>query len=130
MFVSVLQLKANMMGTEYLLRGRGGDSSQHKGFNAQLLAVNYKPTINHIQAAPRTMTAVLPVPESKVGLSRQLSEARNQPGQHSHWVWLADAACAAHMNKSKMCAQLCAAHCYALGRCGTAASRTLGSLMS
>jgi hypothetical protein len=62
----VLQLKANMLGTEYLLRGRGGDSSSHKGFNAQLLAVNYKPTINHIQAAPRTMTAVLPVPESKV----------------------------------------------------------------
>lgn len=55
-----------MMGTEYLLTARGGDSSTHKGFNAQLLAVNYKPTINHIQAAPRTMTAILPVPESRV----------------------------------------------------------------
>lgn len=60
------QLKANLVGTEYLLRGRGGDSSAHKGFNAQLLAVNFKPTINHIAAAPRTMTATLPVPESKV----------------------------------------------------------------
>jgi hypothetical protein len=64
--LGVLQLKANMMGTEYLLTARGGDSSAHKGFNAQLLAVNYKPTINHIQAAPRTMTAVLPVPGSRV----------------------------------------------------------------
>jgi UDP-N-acetylglucosamine 2-epimerase len=60
-----------MMGTEYLLRGRGGDISAHKGFNAQLLAVNYKPTINHMQAAPRTMTAILPVPESKVRLCVQ-----------------------------------------------------------
>lgn len=61
-----MQLKANVLGTEYLLRGKGGDSVSHKGFNVQLLAVNYKPTINHIQAAPRTMTAVLPVPDSKV----------------------------------------------------------------
>jgi hypothetical protein len=64
--VTVAQLKANLVGTEYLLRGRGGDSSTHKGFNAQLLTVNYKPTVNHIAAAPRTMTATLPVPESKV----------------------------------------------------------------
>lgn len=56
-----------MMGTEYLLRGRGGDGTMHKGFNKQLLAVNYNPTINHIHAAPRTMTAVLPVPDSRVG---------------------------------------------------------------
>lgn len=74
-FCCVLQLKANVMGTEYLLRGRGGDSSSHKGFNAQLLAVNYKPTINHMQAAPRTMTAVLPVPESKVRPSSASSSA-------------------------------------------------------
>lgn len=60
------QLKANLVGTEYLLRGRGGDCSANKGFNVQLLAVNFKPTINHIAAAPRTMTATLPVPESKV----------------------------------------------------------------
>jgi len=62
-----MQLKANMMGTEYLLRGRGRDGTMHKGFNKQLLAVNYNPTINHIHAAPRTMTAVLPVPDSRVG---------------------------------------------------------------
>lgn len=62
-----LQLKANVVGTEYLLRGKGGDINSHKGFNAQLLAVNYKPTINHIKTGPRTMTAVVPVPESQVG---------------------------------------------------------------
>lgn len=60
------QLKANLLGTEYLLRGRGGHVAQHKGFNGQLLAVNYRPTVNHIQAAPRTMTAAIPVPKSRV----------------------------------------------------------------
>jgi hypothetical protein len=60
----VLQLKANMLGTEFLLRGKGGDPALHKGFNAQLLAVNYKPTINHVKAGPRTMTACVPVPEA------------------------------------------------------------------
>lgn len=54
------------MGTEYLLRGRGGLAAQHKGFNAQLLAVCYKPTVNHVQAAPRTMTATVPLPDSRV----------------------------------------------------------------
>jgi hypothetical protein len=82
LFFYVLQLKANVLGTEYLLRGRGGDSSSHKGFNAQLLAVNYKPTINHMQAAPRTMTAVLPVPESKVRPSPRCAAAATARGHH------------------------------------------------
>jgi hypothetical protein len=59
-----MQLKANVLGTEFLLRGRGGDPSLHKGFNAQLLAVNFKPTVNHVKAGPRTMTACVPVPEA------------------------------------------------------------------
>lgn len=60
----VLQLKANVLGTEFLLRGKGGDPALHKGFNAQLLAVNFKPTINQVKAGPRTMTACVPVPEA------------------------------------------------------------------
>jgi hypothetical protein len=59
-----LQLKANVLGTEFLLRGKGGDPGLHKGFNAQLLAVNFKPTINQVKAGPRTMTACVPVPEA------------------------------------------------------------------
>lgn len=68
--VAPLQLKANLLGTEYWLRGRGGDYAVHKGFGAQLLAVNYKPTVNHIQAAPRTMSALLPLPGSLVSQRR------------------------------------------------------------
>lgn len=55
-----------MMGTEYMLRGKGGDPALHKGYNAQLLAVNFKSTINHVKAGPRTMTAIVPVPDSQV----------------------------------------------------------------
>jgi hypothetical protein len=111
-----LQLKANMMGTQYLLRGRGGNSSVHKGFNAQLLAVSYKPTINHMQAAPRTMTAILPVPESKVRLLFQLLCAATQPAR-SHtgryiqcWVppnaFHCLAAVAAHLLSTVLCEHL------------------------
>lgn len=62
----VPQLKSNLLGTEYMLRTRGGDPVAHGGLNRQLLAVNYKPTINHIQAGPRTMSATVPVPGSSV----------------------------------------------------------------
>jgi hypothetical protein len=72
-----LQLKANVLGTEFLLRGKGGDPSLHKGFNAQLLAVNYKPTINHVKAGPRTMTACVPVPEAKQVCTCSLRVASN-----------------------------------------------------
>ncbi|WIA33238.1 hypothetical protein OEZ86_006380 [Tetradesmus obliquus] len=58
------KLKANVLGTEFLLCGKGGDPVLHKGFNAQLLAVNFKPTINQVKAGPRTMTACVPVPEA------------------------------------------------------------------
>lgn len=72
-----------MLGTEYLLRARGGSQASHKGFNAQLLAVNHKPTINHVQAAPRTMTAVLPVPESQVRLTSVDQHLVDQHGTHA-----------------------------------------------
>ena len=57
-----------MLGTDYLLRGRGGDAKVHKGFNAQLLAVNYKASVGHLKdSGPREMSATVPVPESQVG---------------------------------------------------------------
>ncbi|KAF8067363.1 LIMR family protein [Scenedesmus sp. PABB004] len=58
-------LKANLLGSDYLLHGRGGDAGVHGGFGAQLLAVNYQSAGAAAQAAPRCMTAALPVPESR-----------------------------------------------------------------
>lgn len=58
------KLKGSLLGTHYLARGHGGGPS-HKGFNAQLLGVSYEPTANQLKAAPRTMTAIVPLPESQ-----------------------------------------------------------------
>jgi hypothetical protein len=59
-------VKADLLGTEYVLKGKGGDPGVKRGLNAEQLVVNYKPTVNHLQAAPRTLSAVVPVPGATV----------------------------------------------------------------
>ncbi len=51
------------MGTEYLLWGKGGSHANKKGFGDQLLAVDFKPTVNMVKGGPRTMSAVVPAPD-------------------------------------------------------------------
>jgi hypothetical protein len=61
-----VQLKSDFMGTEYTLWQPGGNPAGKKGFGAQGLAVNYKPSIKSVKGGPRTMMAALPVPDDKV----------------------------------------------------------------
>ncbi len=76
------KLKGSLLGTHYLARGHGGGPS-HKGFNAQLLGVSYEPTANQLKAAPRTMTAIVPLPESQARTLR-----------HHHGIQACTACCA------------------------------------
>lgn len=58
------KLKANYVGSEYVLLERGaGASRPGKDFAREALALHYKSTALSLEAVPRTMNALLPRPE-------------------------------------------------------------------
>ena len=81
------QLKANFLGTEYMLWGRTPDKSVRKGYAAEKLCINFKQTALNTTGGPRTMYVVLPMPDSgwqptevngKDSLSNSLELARHR----------------------------------------------------
>ncbi len=57
-----MQLKSNLLGTEYTAWLKGGGPSAHKGYGAQALAVRYQPTGATPTGGARGMAAILPAP--------------------------------------------------------------------
>ena len=81
------QLKANFLGTEYMLWGRTPDKSVRKGYAAEKLCINFKQTALNTTGGPRAMYVVLPMPDSgwqptevngKDSLSNSLELARHK----------------------------------------------------
>lgn len=59
----IAKLKANFVGTEYMLWGRGADSMIKKGFSREEVAINFKQTALTTKGGPRTLYMAVPVPE-------------------------------------------------------------------
>jgi hypothetical protein len=58
-----LQLKANFIGTEYMLWGKTDNALVKKGYGAEQLCINYKGSALGSQGGPRSMHVMLPLPE-------------------------------------------------------------------
>lgn len=58
------KLKANFVGTEYSLWGKGDDKAVKKGYGREELCINFKQTALSSKGGPRTMYVVVPVPEA------------------------------------------------------------------
>lgn len=62
------QVKANLMGSDYVAWQKGGGPGAHKGYGAQALAVRYHPTSSSPSGGARQLTAILPTPgEGRAG---------------------------------------------------------------
>eukprot|EP00195_Chlamydomonas_chlamydogama_P011442 CAMPEP_0202901248 /NCGR_PEP_ID=MMETSP1392-20130828/14147_1 /ASSEMBLY_ACC=CAM_ASM_000868 /TAXON_ID=225041 /ORGANISM="Chlamydomonas chlamydogama, Strain SAG 11-48b" /LENGTH=473 /DNA_ID=CAMNT_0049587785 /DNA_START=24 /DNA_END=1445 /DNA_ORIENTATION=+ len=57
------KLKANFVGTEYMLWGKSDDRKQKKGYAAEQLCINFKQTALSTSGGPRAMFVVLPLPD-------------------------------------------------------------------
>lgn len=60
----IAKLKANFVGTEYMLWGRGNDSLLRKGFSREEAAINFKQTALTTKGGPRTLFMSVPLPET------------------------------------------------------------------
>ena len=62
---SLVQLKANFTGTEYMLWGQGFNRSVNKGFGVEQLCINFKQNAIRSAGGPRTMFTTMPLPEAQ-----------------------------------------------------------------
>lgn len=58
------KLKANFVGTEYMLWGKSKDKTVKKGYAAEQLCINFKGTALSVNGGPRSLLCSLPVPEA------------------------------------------------------------------
>ncbi|GAX73981.1 hypothetical protein CEUSTIGMA_g1431.t1 [Chlamydomonas eustigma] len=60
----IAKLKANFVGTEYMLWGKTDDVNIKKGYAAEQLCINYKGS-TLTQGGPRSMHVIVPMPETQ-----------------------------------------------------------------